>query len=59
MTGRTLANLLAVFVALTSAASIHAQTRDEARADGKDLTNMTLAEMDVYWDRAKASEKEG
>ncbi|MDP7324741.1 MAG: conjugal transfer protein TraN [Qipengyuania citrea] len=37
MTGRTLANLLAVFVALTSAASIHAQTRDEARADGKDF----------------------
>lgn len=32
---------------------------DAVRADGKDLTNMTLAEMDVYWDRAKASEKEG
>ena len=27
--------------------------------DGKDLSNMTLKEMDVYWERAKASEKEG
>jgi len=32
---------------------------DAVRADGKDLTNMTLTEMDVYWNRAKASEKEG
>ena len=32
---------------------------DAVRADGKDLTNMSLAEMDVYWNRAKASEKEG
>ena len=32
---------------------------DAVRADGKDLTQMSLAEMDVYWDRAKASEKEG
>ena len=44
MTGRTLANLLAALVALTSAASIHAQTRDEARADGKDFASELLGE---------------
>lgn len=27
------------------------------RQDGKDLSDMTLAEMDVYWDRAKAALK--
>ena len=25
------------------------------REDGKDLAEMTLAEMDVYWERAKAA----
>jgi conjugal transfer mating pair stabilization protein TraN len=44
MTGRTLANLLAALVALTGAASIHAQTRDEARADGKDFATELLGE---------------
>jgi len=26
------------------------------KADGKDLHKMTLAEMDVYWDKAKEAE---
>ena len=25
------------------------------RADGLDLANMTLSEMDVYWEKAKAA----
>lgn len=44
MTGRTLANLLAALVALTSAASIQAQTRNEARSDGKDFATELLDE---------------
>ena len=44
MTGRTLAHLLAALLALTSAASIHAQTRDAARADGKDFATDLLGE---------------
>ncbi|MCB2080890.1 MAG: conjugal transfer protein TraN, partial [Novosphingobium sp.] len=44
MTGRTLANLLAALVALSGAASIHAQTRDAARADGKDFATELLGE---------------
>ena len=44
MTGRTLASILAALVALTSAASIHAQTRDAARADGKDFATELLGE---------------
>ena len=44
MTGRTLANLLTALVALTSAASIHAQTRDAASADGKDFATELLGE---------------
>src|SRR3546814_1608515 len=44
MTGKTLANLFPALVALTSAASIHAQTRDEARTDGKDFATELLGE---------------
>ena len=44
MIGRTLANLLAALVALTSAASLQAQTRDEARVDGKDFASELLGE---------------
>lgn len=44
MIGRTLANLLAALVALTSAASIHAQTHDAARTDGKDFATELLGE---------------
>ena len=44
MTGRTLAHLLAAIFALTGAASIHAQTRDAARADGKDFATELLGE---------------
>ena len=44
MTGRTFVNLLAALVALVSAASIDAQTRDEARADGKDFATELLGE---------------
>lgn len=29
-----------------------------ARADGRDLAGMTLAEMDAYWDRAKSEERQ-
>src|SRR3546814_12109153 len=44
MPGKTLANLFPALVALTSAASIHAQTRDEARTDGKDFATELLGE---------------
>src|SRR3546814_2922449 len=44
MTGKTLANLFPALVAITSAASIHAQTRDEARTDGKDFATELLGE---------------
>ena len=44
MTGRTLPHLLAALVALTGTASIHAQTRDAARADGKNFATELLGE---------------
>ena len=44
MSGKPLANLLAALFALTSAASIHAQTRDAARADGKEFATELLGE---------------
>ena len=44
MTGRTLANILAAIIAVTSASALHAQTRDEARADGKDFATELLGE---------------
>ena len=28
---------------------------EAVRADGNDLANMSLAEMDVYWERAKVA----
>jgi len=31
---------------------------EQSKADGRDLHSMTLAEMDAYWEQAKASEKE-
>jgi len=44
MTGRTLANILAAIITVTSASALHAQTRDEARADGKDFATELLGE---------------
>ena len=44
MTAKTLAHLLVALVTLTSAASIQAQTRDAARADGKYFATELLGE---------------